>query len=461
MPFGGAQVIIQMVDFDEGDDTWYGTWLDMWEAINERMISFQFSDHERKKDELKLRFRNDDFAMLENPVFTKGQKLLVTWGWPGQMAVPRRVVVVKVKGGNPLEVTAHDTSTLLDKEKKSRDWENATASEVVREIAGEYGYHGQFLHVEETTDRTDICQDYRTDARFLARLARDYGFEFYIDQSGLHWHKRKLEADPVRTFIYRTDPDRGDIIDEPRFDVNLSKGVSKIKVVARDPRTKELWEVYGGPDDTEVVSLGLEDEAGDPDQSVAEQGLRASRVARLDVRNVGVMTKEQAQANADARYREVVKGKYKMSLNVIGDARVGAKALIDVYGIAESWDGLHYVKECISRVEGGKFTQSLKCEKDQLRKVQASKKKGRGSKEKTNAQTASGEVKEEVGALRRKRVLTTDAEGKVILANYWVDETGTTVGDVDYETSAFFDQETDLEIVAVEGAQSVQPDAGT
>jgi len=456
MPFGHATVIISLVDAESDDLDLLSE--EMEKAITERLIRFSFSDHFRKKDQLKLTFRNDDFELLENPIFAKGQKIAVTWGWPGQTAPPRRMVVHKVKGGDPLEVEALDTTQLMDKEKMSRDWENVTDSEVVREIAGEHGYYGQFLHIEETTDRHDISQRYQTNARFLNMLARRNGYEFYVDASGMHWHDRKLSEEPVRTLIYRADPARGDILEPPQFDVDLSKGVSRIKVVARDPRTKELWEVYGGPNDTEIETLGLEDEMGDPED--ADQGLRANRLSRVDVRNMGILTESEAKTIADAMYREAVKGKYKMNLSVIGDARIGAKVLIDVYNIAPSWDGLYYVRECESVIEGGAFRQELKLEKSMLRKLPVSKKRKKGTKEKDNPVEATGEKKEEVGSLRRKRILTTDPGGNVVLANYWVDETGTAVGDVDYETSAYIDQEADLDYLATIGAQSIEPDAG-
>ena len=180
MPYGHAQVIMQLVDFDEGDDTWYGTWLDMWQYISERLMSFSFSDHERKKDQLKLTFRNDDREMLENPAFVKGQKIAVSWGWPGQLSPVRRMIVVKVKGGNPLMVIMHDMTALMDKVKESKSWSGMTHSQIVLEIAGKHGYYGQYLHVEPTNYVVDVTQRRMTDARFMNYLARKNGFLFYL-----------------------------------------------------------------------------------------------------------------------------------------------------------------------------------------------------------------------------------------------------------------------------------------
>lgn len=459
MPFGHAHIFFQLLDFDKGDENWYGTWLDMWQIVNERLIDFEFSDHVRKVDQLKMTFRNDDFALMENPIFVAGQKILVTWGWPGQTTIPRRMIVKKIKGGNPLTVILHDRSRLLDKEKKSRTWEGMTNSEIVREVAGEHGYTGPYLHVDETKLRGDVVQNYLTDVRLLKRLANKNGFDFYVDASGLHWHKRKLDGSTVKTYIYRTDPVRGDILEEPKFDVNLTRGVSKIKVVARDPYTKELWEVYGGPDDTEIDTIGMEDVTGNPDDP--DQGLRASRLARVDVRYAGILTHEEAKLEADARYRKIINKRFKMSLNVVGDGRVGAKILVDVYGISESYDGLFFVRECISKISGGAFTQQLKLSKNQMRKVPATKKRRKGKKEKTNPD--AGVVRLEDTdikvVLRPVRRLTTDTRGEIVIANYFVDSKGSRVGEIGYETSPYVEQ-ADAGLYAGLGAQSVPPDAG-
>ena len=466
MPYGHAQVIMQLVDFDDGDDTWYGTWLDMWQYINERLISFSFSDHERKKDQLKLAFRNDDREMLENPAFVKGQKLAVSWGWPGELAPVRRMVVAKVKGGNPLMVILYDTTQLMDKDKESHSWSGMTYSQIVEEIAGKHGYHGQYLHIEPTNFAVDVTQRRTTDARFMRYLAKKVGFVFFVDASGLHWHRRNLTTIPVRTLIYRQEPLRGDIIEEPLVEANLTRGVSRIRVMARDPLTKQIWEEFGGPDDTELDTLGTDDEMGNSEESKEEQGLRASRLSRTDTRYAGEMTKAETKVLADAMYREVVNKKYKLTLNVIGKAPTGAKVLYDVYGLAKSWDGLFYCKECISDIVGGKFVQKLRLERSLLREVKVAKKRKRGKKEKENTTTLDLQTI----ALRHKRIITTDSRGEPVIANMWVDENDVAVGGFDYETPGlpthdiltgeFLGGDEDFGLLSDIGAQSVPPDAG-
>lgn len=382
MPFGGPQVIIQLLDWDDGDEDWYGTWLDMLEILDKRLVAFTFTDHDVKMDKAVLELKNDDFALLDNPVFVRGQKLLMTWGWQGDMAVPRRMIVKKVVGGATLRVVCHCTLSELDRRKQYRINEGMTDSEYVALVAAEYGYQGTLLHLDETTEvREAIVQPkWMTDARMLRKLAKRNGFQFYIDGSGLHWKARKTDVDPAKTFIYSKDPHRCLILEPPEIEANMTRGVAKVRVLARDPFTKEQVIAEVTDENADMVSLGEEDEYGDPDASDAEMGKRAARITKVDERHGGYMTQAEADAEARARFRETAKKKYKLKMKTIGDPRIGGKMVIDLWGFSESFDGLYYIKVCETEISDGRFVQTLTCRKDSLREVKATKKKQKRGK---------------------------------------------------------------------------------
>jgi len=464
MPFGGAQVIIQLIDFDYGDDSYYGDYLDMVYFLQNRMLSFRVLDRDKGKDTLRIQLRNDDFKIVDSPVFAKGQKFLVTWGWPGDMATPRRFVVQKVKGGNPVTVTAHCRLSLMDKEKKSRFEEGMTDSEFVRMVVEEYGYSGIYQWVEETHVRRDITQSHKTDARMLHKLAKRNGFVFYEDATGIHFHKRNYNAEPARWYVYRQDEGRGDILGEPKPEINMSKGISKVKVTFRDPRTKEYGEVFGGPDDTELDSLGEETEMGDADDP--NQGRRADRMTRIDVRHGGSMTREEAQLEANARYIETASARYKMTVPVIGDPSISAKVVVGYVGISDVLDGLYYIKECEHVIVGGKYVQTQKLRKNAVNKINTAKKAKRGSKEKKNPNVIDlGEslILGEVPTLKKQLTLTTNAAGEVVTSYVFTDGQEGTVGLTRDLTPGEVQNLSDraLEELYQLGAQSAEPDSGS
>ncbi len=153
--------------------------------LDGRIISFSFEDSEKQTDQVSLVLDNFDLSLFERDELVGGATLEVSWGYPGNMAPPRRVVVKKLKGFQQLTVEGQATSVLMNRETKTRAWANKSRSDVVREIAREHGYEGEFAHVEDTAEALDsINQTAETDARFLRRLAAREEFQFFVDDAG-------------------------------------------------------------------------------------------------------------------------------------------------------------------------------------------------------------------------------------------------------------------------------------
>lgn len=427
MPFGSAIVAMRMLDQDQGDeydfdfDTSQEQLLD---ALSDRLLSFEFSDHSRKKDKLTMTWRNDDYSMFDRPVFARGQKLLVTWGWPGETAPPRRVIVKSIKGGEEIVVTCHCTLSLLDQQKRSRFMAGATDAEWVKTIADEYRYTGTLAHIEPTDERRDITQPkWMTDAKMLRKLARRNGFEFYIDSTGLHWHNRPTDRTTVHDYIYRTDPGVGDVLEPPKFEANLSQGVSRVRVVCLDPIRKTYVDQSVGISDEEDVSLGLEDELFDSEDD--DVGLRGNRIGEEEVLHGGIMSEVEARARAAGMYRETAKNRYKITLEVIGNPEVGAKNLIGLWGdISETVAGLYYVNEAITRISSGEYRMTLNCRKDALQAVKASKKRPRRNRVNQKAEKYQPEEKSE--ELQIYLTPITLPSGEVVPGRIWSDDGGKT-----------------------------------
>jgi hypothetical protein len=422
MPYGNPVVAVRLLDFDSGDEFTFGGKNDqLLEYVMERIMSFQFSDHDRKKDQLEMTFRNDDYKMLDDPIFVKGQKLEVTWGWKNNTSAPRRMIVKKVEGGTIITVTCHCPVSLLDTKKRSRFLEGATDSEFVRMIADEYGYKSHLSIIEDTETRRDITQGrWMTDAKMCQRLASRNGFKFYIDATGFHWHRQDNSKIPFREYIYKTDWHEGAIIAPPEFEANLSKGIAKVRVLAQDPILKSPVDEAIGIDDEIDVSLGSEDELFDPDDP--DIGLRGFRISEEEVIAGGSLTAEEARTIADGRYRDTAQKRYKCTLTIIGDPALGAKILIGLYGVAETFNGLYYVKEVVSQISSGKFIMTLSLVKDALSEVKAAKKKKR-----RNNKNNKKKIKEETGEYKNVLIAMVDGEGQTVPAWKFIDPQGDTV----------------------------------
>jgi hypothetical protein len=113
--------------------------------------------------------------------------------------------------GSWLEVIGADKSLEMDRETKARVFASGSASDAVSTILGEYGFDAD---IEDTQDKHDdethalVQRD--TDLRFVRRLARRYGFLFWMtsDADGNHtghFKRPPLDGDPAATLRINID----------------------------------------------------------------------------------------------------------------------------------------------------------------------------------------------------------------------------------------------------------------
>ncbi len=329
------------------------------EVLADRVLGFTFEDHDRKADKASFRLRNDDLQLFRLGADVLGGTLLeVSWGYPGAMAPPRRLVVKKISGGFTLNVEAQALSVQLARNPKTRAWQGVTRSEVVLEVAAEHGYEGAFAEVHETDEPLDVNQVGETDAHLLARLAREEGFEFYVDEGVLHWHERQLGQAPTHLLRWEGG-DAGEILS---FDItsDLVRRVGRVKVKGRDSLAKADVEAVADADsDADRATVGKVKEVPPFEERVsAETGAITRRLATTVERGTAATTKAAADREARARFRRADRATVKLTLRCVGDATLRAKAMVEVRGLTEMFDGLYYVERAVHAVGSG-FTTEL------------------------------------------------------------------------------------------------------
>jgi len=236
------------------------------EALNldGRIISFSYEDSEKQTDQVSLVLDNFDLSLFDRPELVGGAALEVSWGYPGNMAPPRRVVIKKLKGFQQLTIEGQSTSVLMNREAKTRAWTNKTRAEVARELAAEHGFSGEFIRVEETGEVLDsINQTAETDARFLKRLAAREAFEFFVDDAGFRWGPRDQSKPPSHVLTWYSDPGRGDVL-SVSVESDLARRVGRVEMRGRDPLTKTTIEAPASSATVERATLGETIEVVDP-----------------------------------------------------------------------------------------------------------------------------------------------------------------------------------------------------
>jgi phage protein D len=331
------------------------------EKIWERMLSLEFTDDEKKADKFVLTLDNYDCEMYDDPAFKKGLTLDVQWGYPGNMAPARRGIVQTMKGGLTINVECIARSILMNKKVKSRIFENVRRSDVVRLIAAEHGYGAEVIEIDETEIvYAQITQAQKTDAQFVRYLATLEGFEFYIDHLGFHFHARRLNQNPVRTYRWFTNKDLGGEILDFSIDNDITAKKARRRARGRDPLERtEIDESASDSEDTDGESLAEIIEILDPEADVFNE-TDANTVSE-DVVPTSATSAIAAAAENRGRFRRNKLVAIKLKLTVIGDPQMQSKTIIKVEGLGERISGMYYVRKVVSKVSESGFTQELEC----------------------------------------------------------------------------------------------------
>jgi len=353
--------------------------------LGDRIIGFTFEDAERKADKMSLQLDNFDLSLLDRDDLLGGATLEVSWGYPGNMAVPRRVVVKKLKGFTALTVEGQATSVLMNREAKTRSWADVTRAEVARQIAEEHGYEGQLVNVEDTKEVFDVInQAGETDARFLRRLAAREEFEFYVDDGGFHFHERRQEAPPTHVFTWYSDPGRGDVL-SVNVESDLVKRAGRVTVRGRDPIRRAIIESSTSNDTADRSTLGEVVEVVDPE--TGETSLE-TRNATASVQATSASTEGRARRESAARFRRAERATVKLAMRVVGDPTLHAKSIVEVRGISGLLSGKYYVTEVKHVVSSSGYTCDLKLTRDgQGRRARRLAREQRGERNTSRART--------------------------------------------------------------------------
>lgn len=340
--------------------------------FSDRVLSFKYEDEEQKADRVTLTIDNFDLALYDDPAFKHGMLLDVSWGYAGRMAPTRRCVVQSIKGGKTVTVTAVAQSILMNKTIRARSFTNSRYSDVARTLAREAGFGDDAIDVEETpVVHETITQARLSDAQFIRRLAEKEGYEFYVDHEGFHFHRRRLDQSPTRTFVYYIDREGGDVLDFS-LDDDITKPKARHRRRGRNLTERtEIDAEASNETDTNRATLApvaslptprtpaASPTASSPsvfvtfdrDTSAPLLSGRASadeRVASEETAPTTAQDSTSAEREAVGTNRRARQSAIKLKLDVVGDPYVLAKTVIVVEGLGTRLSGRYYVKRVVS-----------------------------------------------------------------------------------------------------------------
>lgn len=346
--------------------------------VSESVTSFSFEDDEAKTDKLTMTVDNYDLSAIEGDLWVTDNIVEFQFGYPGAMSPPREAVIVKVTGFNPLKIEADSKDCLMNRiQRTSKSWEKVKRSDVVKEIVKGYGYDDDKLHIVDTKLVIDhITQGRMTDLQLIKSLAVREGFEFFIDFDGVHFHKRSTKDKPHKTLIYFTDPGEGDILN---IEIELDKRAKHggIRLEGRDGTTGDPFSVRADntttPDRSGLAdNIGLHGEEAKTIEAVDGVTGQTYEATPADVKDSAQELVGQTSETSEAAAQRLANGLFQkqqlraahLTVHVVLDALLFAKAVVEIQGIGTKLSGNWYVKNAKHDVETGLTV--FKCSRDGL-----------------------------------------------------------------------------------------------
>lgn len=232
-----------------------------------------------------------------------------------------------------LEIWGMDSSVLMDREEKLKDWPNKKDSDIAAEILNSYGFMPDVEDTEVIHDEalSTIIQR-ETDMQFLKRLALRNGFECYVAGESACFKKPGLDEPPQPLLSVHF----GSETMVSRFSLTVN-GLNQATVAMYqlDRMNKEVLETEIS--EGEQTLLGGEDAA-----SLAGPSTNPGRVV---VSRCGATGTPEMQALCRELYHQgtwLVKGEGEIQANQYGHI-LQARKTVTIRGIGETYSGVYYV----------------------------------------------------------------------------------------------------------------------
>lgn len=300
---------------------------------------FEFIDNEKDFDILKLSIENSSLEFLDSPVFAQGNLVRFTFGYPGRTTKPNTFVIDSIQGFETLTVICKEQSSTVNKE-KNKLHKNTTIRKLLRDLVknnlqlkvNDFVLDKSFL----LDIREEFTQASESDWLFLKRLAEERGFEFYIENETLHFHRRLLGQTPKKKYTWYYGD--GDLIE---FEIKQSGSTSipgKTTLAGYDPIEKKAVIATGSNETTERETLGSKGNIHYVIDQTTGELVSATRIKPTEKNSMAGV-----KGKADAQFRKAEQSQIKTEATIIGDPLLKAKTVIEIDGLGRTYSGKYYV----------------------------------------------------------------------------------------------------------------------
>jgi phage protein D len=236
-------------------------------------------------------------------------------------------------GSVELLVRGLDRSHMLQRSRRTRTFQNQTASDIAEKILNEAGFD---VETDPSGDPNEfVQQDNETDWDFMWRLAERIGFELVVADGTAHFRRQSIDSSPVelewpgslRQF-------------KPR--VTAIQQVSEVTLAAADPKTKQAIEASASsPEPLAEIGIGRD--------TVAD----AFGEATLHIATEPVNSQAEALAVAQALLDKLANAYVAAEGVCDGNPRIKAGETASITGVGQNFSGRYRVAAATHVLRGG------------------------------------------------------------------------------------------------------------
>lgn len=231
--------------------------------------------------------------------------------------------------GRPPEflVLAEDRFQDLRMERRTRTFEDSRDADVIRQVASQHGLTAQ-VDIDGPTHRL-LAQLNQSDLAFLRERAAATDAELWIDDRTIYVQARSRRNHGSLTFTYGSDLLEFSVL------ADLTHQRTAVRVTGWDVAAKEAIDVEAG---SSTIQAELNGYQGGSTLLQSALAPHTEHVA-LDV----PLSRQEAQALADARYRARARRFVCGQGTVDGNPRLRVGTLVELRNIGPLFDGHYYV----------------------------------------------------------------------------------------------------------------------
>jgi phage protein D len=294
-----------------------------------------------------LRLHNPDMKWLDDETFREGKKIEIEAGDPPVKLLSGKIAALEPEldqAAPALIVRGYDLSHTLYRGRKRRSFINVKDSDVATQMAQESGLRPGQIDEPSGAAHDYIYQNNQTDAEFLIERARWLGYEFYVEDDALNFHKPAQNAPAVKLAW-------GDTLRNFRARLSTAEQVNEVEVRGWDPDKKTKVEGRATTGNG-APQIGI----SQPGADVAKTAWGEAKVAII---NQFVRSPSEAETVAQAALDEMASSFVEAEGVCDGNPTVVPGKQVEIDGVGTRFNGKYYVTQAIHEwnKDTGMFTR--------------------------------------------------------------------------------------------------------